>query len=145
MERIRIALAKSIPVPTALIATAPKLLNKKGAAIWEEFNVRADPARLSEMMQKTGGKKTIPQIFIALEERLQRALPLRNAKFDEMLKKSGGRQMISISAAAMICTRWIPPENWMGCWLHDIPNLPSPAFKPIPVQKLKTTLSSLRH
>ena len=42
---------------------AKMLLKQKGAA-FEEFNVRADEARLAEMMQKSGGKRTIPQIFI---------------------------------------------------------------------------------
>jgi glutaredoxin 3 len=42
---------------------AKALLKKKGAA-FEDINVRADPAKLEEMMTKSGGKKTIPQIFI---------------------------------------------------------------------------------
>jgi glutaredoxin 3 len=39
------------------------LLTKKGVA-FEEINVRADPGKLAEMKQKSGGKQTIPQIFI---------------------------------------------------------------------------------
>jgi glutaredoxin 3 len=42
---------------------AKALLKKKGAS-FEDINVRADPAKLEEMMTKSGGKKTIPQIFI---------------------------------------------------------------------------------
>jgi glutaredoxin 3 len=42
---------------------AKKLLQKKGVA-YEEIDVRADPAKRDEMLKKTGGKKTIPQIFI---------------------------------------------------------------------------------
>jgi glutaredoxin 3 len=42
---------------------AKMLLKKKGAA-FEDINVRADPAKLDEMMKKSGGKQTIPQIFI---------------------------------------------------------------------------------
>jgi glutaredoxin 3 len=42
---------------------AKALLQKKGA-VFEEIDVRADPAKLDEMMKKSGGKKTIPQIFI---------------------------------------------------------------------------------
>jgi glutaredoxin 3 len=59
-------------VPRITIYTGPNcpycerakmLLKKKGVA-FEEFNVRDDSAKLEEMMQKTGGKKTVPQIFI---------------------------------------------------------------------------------
>lgn len=42
---------------------ARMLLQKKGAT-FQEINVRADQSKLLEMMQKTGGKKSIPQIFI---------------------------------------------------------------------------------
>lgn len=42
---------------------AKALLKKKGAT-FEDINVRADPAKLEEMLRKSGGKKTIPQIFI---------------------------------------------------------------------------------
>ena len=42
---------------------AKALLQKKGAA-FQEIDVRAEPARLAEMMEKSGGRKTIPQIFI---------------------------------------------------------------------------------
>jgi len=44
-------------------ARAKALLQKKGAA-FEEIDVRANPAKLDEMMKRSGGKKTIPQIFI---------------------------------------------------------------------------------
>ncbi len=42
---------------------AKLLLKKKGAA-YTEYNVRADSDRLAEMMEKSHGKRTIPQIFI---------------------------------------------------------------------------------
>jgi glutaredoxin 3 len=42
---------------------AKMLLKKKGAA-FEDINVKADPAKLEEMSQKSQGRKTIPQIFI---------------------------------------------------------------------------------
>jgi len=42
---------------------AKALLKQKNAA-FEEINVRADAAKLAEMMEKTGGKRSIPQIFI---------------------------------------------------------------------------------
>jgi glutaredoxin 3 len=42
---------------------AKALLKKKGV-VFEDINVRTNPGKLEEMMQKSGGKKTIPQIFI---------------------------------------------------------------------------------
>jgi len=42
---------------------AKMLLKKKGAA-FADFNVRTDPAKLAEMKEKSGGKQSIPQIFI---------------------------------------------------------------------------------
>ena len=42
---------------------AKMLLQKKGAA-FEEVNVTANPERRIEVMEKSGGRKTIPQIFI---------------------------------------------------------------------------------
>lgn len=43
---------------------AKNLLQLKGAA-WEEYDVKTDPARLEEMLERSGGRKTVPQIFIA--------------------------------------------------------------------------------
>ena len=42
---------------------AKMLLKKKGAA-FEEINVRTDPEKLATMKSKTGGKQSVPQIFI---------------------------------------------------------------------------------
>jgi glutaredoxin 3 len=42
---------------------AKMLLQKKGAA-FEDIDVKADPAKRDEMLKKSGGKQTIPQIFI---------------------------------------------------------------------------------
>jgi glutaredoxin 3 len=42
---------------------AKALLQKKGAS-FTDIDVRADPDKLAEMKQKSGGKQTIPQIFI---------------------------------------------------------------------------------
>jgi glutaredoxin 3 len=42
---------------------AKALLKRKNVA-FEDFNVKADEVKLSEMLQKSGGRKTIPQIFI---------------------------------------------------------------------------------
>ena len=41
-----------------------KLLLKKKGADFQEFDVRADATRLAEMMEKSNGKRSIPQIFI---------------------------------------------------------------------------------
>ncbi len=42
---------------------AKSLLASKGQE-WSEIDVEADPARLSEMIQRSGGRRTVPQIFI---------------------------------------------------------------------------------
>ncbi len=45
---------------------AKMLLKKKGAA-FDDINIRTDETKLAEMMQKTNGKRTIPQIFIGTQ------------------------------------------------------------------------------
>ena len=40
------------------------MLLKKKSAAFEEFNIGLDPAKREEMMQRSGGKKSVPQIFI---------------------------------------------------------------------------------
>jgi glutaredoxin 3 len=42
---------------------AKALLKQKGAA-FTDYNVRADTAKFDEMLAKSNGRKTIPQIFI---------------------------------------------------------------------------------
>lgn len=42
---------------------AKALLNKKNVA-FEEFNVKADEVKLQEMLERSNGRRTIPQIFI---------------------------------------------------------------------------------
>jgi glutaredoxin 3 len=42
---------------------AKMLLDKKGAA-YEEINLTKNPEFHDEMLKKTGGKRTVPQIFI---------------------------------------------------------------------------------
>ncbi|MBF0447396.1 MAG: glutaredoxin 3 [Magnetococcales bacterium] len=42
---------------------AKMLLDKKGAS-YEEINLTKNPDRRDEMLQKSGGKRTVPQIFI---------------------------------------------------------------------------------
>ena len=43
---------------------AKSLLQQKGAA-YEEIDVSGDPTLRQEMIAKAGGKRTVPQIFIA--------------------------------------------------------------------------------
>ncbi|MBI1273541.1 MAG: glutaredoxin 3 [Alphaproteobacteria bacterium] len=45
---------------------AKALLEKKGVT-YTEHNVQGDPALLREMLQRSGGKRTIPQIFIGAQ------------------------------------------------------------------------------
>ena len=42
---------------------AKALLNKKGVS-YKEINITSDPIKMDEMIKKTNGMKTIPQIFI---------------------------------------------------------------------------------
>ncbi len=42
---------------------AKSLLRGKGQE-WSEIDIEADSARLSEMLQRSGGRRTVPQIFI---------------------------------------------------------------------------------
>lgn len=42
---------------------AKQLLQKKGA-VFTEIDVKADPARQEEMIARSQGRRTIPQIFI---------------------------------------------------------------------------------
>lgn len=43
---------------------AKNLLKLKGVSAWEEYDVKADQARMDEMLARSGGRKTVPQIFI---------------------------------------------------------------------------------
>jgi glutaredoxin 3 len=44
-------------------ARAKALLNQKGAA-FEEFEISMDRERQSEMVERSGGRTTVPQVFI---------------------------------------------------------------------------------
>ncbi|MCB8823086.1 glutaredoxin 3 [Microvirga rosea] len=44
-------------------AAAKKLLSEKGAA-FTEIDIEAKPEKRAEMVQKAGGRTTVPQIFI---------------------------------------------------------------------------------
>lgn len=43
---------------------AEQLLKRKGVADIEKVRVDLDPARRDEMLAKSGGRRTVPQIFI---------------------------------------------------------------------------------
>ena len=43
---------------------AEQLLNRKGVTDIEKIRVDLDPARREEMLAKSNGKRTVPQIFI---------------------------------------------------------------------------------
>ena len=44
-------------------AGAKALLKDKGVA-WTEIDVASEPHRRAEMIEKSGGRKTVPQIFV---------------------------------------------------------------------------------
>ncbi len=44
-------------------ARAKALLGEKGAA-FEEYEISTDPAKREEMIQRAGGRTTVPQVFI---------------------------------------------------------------------------------
>jgi glutaredoxin 3 len=44
-------------------AAAKELLHKKGV-VFEEFDIWAEPARRAEMLERSNGGTTVPQIFI---------------------------------------------------------------------------------
>ncbi|MFN7901210.1 MAG: glutaredoxin 3 [Holosporales bacterium] len=41
-----------------------KLLLQQKGQIWTEINVQTDPGQRAEMLAKSGGRTTVPQIFI---------------------------------------------------------------------------------
>ncbi|MEM9570560.1 MAG: glutaredoxin 3 [Pseudomonadota bacterium] len=43
---------------------AKALLREKGVTEWEEYDLEIVPNRRAEMIKKSGGRKTVPQIFI---------------------------------------------------------------------------------
>jgi glutaredoxin 3 len=69
---------------------AERLLMQKGAAI-DKVRVDLDPARRAEMMQKSGGRRTVPQIWIG-ERHIGGCDDLqaleREGKLDPLLKAS---------------------------------------------------------
>lgn len=42
---------------------AKRLLGNKGQK-WEEINLTKDPGRIDEMVERSGGRMTVPEIFI---------------------------------------------------------------------------------
>ena len=74
--------------PCPFCAAAKALLKTKDVEI-EEFDIWKDPAKAKEMLQRTNGARTIPQIFIGDNhvggnDQLQAAN--RDGKLDELLK-----------------------------------------------------------
>ena len=74
--------------PCPYCAAAKALLNKNVEI--EEFDIWKDPAKAKEMLQRTNGARTIPQIFIGDQyiggnDKLQEAN--RSGKLDEFLKE----------------------------------------------------------
>ncbi|MDP9196131.1 MAG: glutaredoxin 3 [Pseudomonadota bacterium] len=43
---------------------AKRLLESKGVSSWTEVDIMLEPARRDEMIKRTGGRQTVPQIFI---------------------------------------------------------------------------------
>ena len=73
--------------PCPFCAAAKALLKTKDVEI-EEFDIWKDPAKAKEMLQKTNGARSIPQIFIGNHyiggnDQLQAAN--RDGKLDELL------------------------------------------------------------
>ena len=58
---------KQVEIYTGPLCTfcdrAKALLNKKGVS-FKEINLASDPNKMDEMIKKTNGMRTIPQIFI---------------------------------------------------------------------------------
>ena len=74
--------------PCPYCAAAKALLKSKNVE-YEEFDIWKDAAKAKEMLQKTNGARTIPQIFIGSyhiggNDQLQAAN--RDGKLDELLK-----------------------------------------------------------
>ena len=45
-------------------ARAKALLRKKGVTAWEEYDLEIVPEKRAEMLARSGGRRTVPQIFI---------------------------------------------------------------------------------
>ncbi len=43
---------------------AKELLKRKGHGNYQEIDITKDPASMKDMLAKSGGRKTVPQIFI---------------------------------------------------------------------------------
>ena len=74
--------------PCPFCAAAKALLKTKNVEI-EEFDIWKDPKKAKEMLQRTNGARTIPQIFIENHyiggnDKLQEAN--RNGELDKILK-----------------------------------------------------------
>ena len=45
-------------------ARAKKLLSSKGVQSWKEYDLEIVPEKRAEMLIRSGGRRTVPQIFI---------------------------------------------------------------------------------
>ena len=43
---------------------AERLLKSRGVAAIEKIRIDLDPARMDEMIERSGGRRTVPQVFI---------------------------------------------------------------------------------
>ncbi|NBB91922.1 MAG: glutaredoxin 3 [Gammaproteobacteria bacterium] len=61
-RKIEVYIKPGCPFCTA----AGRLLKSKGAA-WTEIDIAAEPDRREEMIERSGGRRTVPQLFIGDE------------------------------------------------------------------------------
>ncbi|MCD8563145.1 MAG: glutaredoxin 3 [Alphaproteobacteria bacterium] len=57
----KVEMYTSTPCPYCI--KAKNLLQLKGAS-WDEYNVREDVSKREEMLERAGGRTSVPQIFI---------------------------------------------------------------------------------
>lgn len=60
-------MAKIVMYSTAVCPycqAAERLLKARGATEIEKIRIDLDPAKFDEMLERTGGRRTVPQIFI---------------------------------------------------------------------------------
>lgn len=50
--------------PTCHYCMRAKALFEKKGVTWETIDIRKEPARRKEMLERTEGRRTVPQIFI---------------------------------------------------------------------------------
>ena len=73
---------------------AKELLRSKGVE-WEEIDIDAQPEREAEMLERSGGRRTVPQIFIGgvyVADSDELAALNREGKLDALLEREPGRR-----------------------------------------------------